>query len=118
MRNDSADGRTVGALWKQRVRWVRSYLKVAFLYRGLFFKPRYLPFSWYLPINFLNMGVVPLMQILLLVALPFVYASGVVEFNDAIDVLIYLGILTFALIATYSVEIGRASCRERVSERV
>lgn len=99
---------TLGALWRQRVRWVRSYLKVAFLHRELFFSPRYRPFSWYLPINFLNMGVIPLLQMLLLVALPLVYASGAVEFSDILDVLIYLGIITFALIAIYSVVLDRA----------
>ena len=99
---------TLGALWKQRVRWVRSYLKVAVLHRELFFKPRYLPFSWYLPINFLNMGVIPLLQMLLLLALPFVYASGVVEFSGVLDVLIYMGIISFALIAIYSVLLDRS----------
>jgi cellulose synthase/poly-beta-1,6-N-acetylglucosamine synthase-like glycosyltransferase len=99
---------SLGALWRQRVRWVRSYLKVAILHRALFFAPRYRPFSWYLPLNFLNMGVIPLLQMMLLLALPFVYASGVVEFNGMLDILIYMGILSFALIAIYSVLLDRA----------
>src|SRR5690349_11302110 len=46
---------TFGALWKQRVRWMRSYLKVARLHRGLFFRRDAWPFSFYLPVNFLTL---------------------------------------------------------------
>ena len=99
---------TLLALWRQRVRWVRSYIKVVIYHKELFFSLRYWPFSWYLPINFLNMGVVPLLQMLLLVALPFVYASGIFYFSGFFDILIYLGLITFILIAVYSALLDRS----------
>jgi cellulose synthase/poly-beta-1,6-N-acetylglucosamine synthase-like glycosyltransferase len=99
---------TLGALWRQRVRWIRSYLKVAYQYRGMFFSRRHFPFSWYLPVNFLNMGVVPVLQTALLFGLPFFYAGGYVYFGSPVDILIYLGLLVFVAVALYSILLDRA----------
>lgn len=99
---------TMLALWRQRVRWIRSYIKITLYHRDLFFSRKYLPFSWYLPLNFLNMSIVPLLQTALLLFLPFAYATGVVRFGGLIDVLIYLGFFTFVLIALYSILLDRA----------
>jgi cellulose synthase/poly-beta-1,6-N-acetylglucosamine synthase-like glycosyltransferase len=99
---------TLAALWRQRVRWIRSYIKIALHHRELFFAPRYSPFSWYLPINFLNMSIVPLLQTMLLIMLPFACATGLVRFDSVIDILIYLGFFIFMLIAVYSIVLDRA----------
>lgn len=99
---------TLKVLWRQRIRWVRSYIKVVMQHRKLFFSPHHWPFSYYLPINFFNMGVVPLLQMLLMLAFPFIYSSGVIQFSSAFDVLIYLGLFTFVLIAVYSILLDRS----------
>lgn len=99
---------TLRALWKQRVRWVRSYFKIVIYHRALFFSPRHAPFSWYLPINFLNMGVVPLLQLLLLIGLPFAYMYGLTQFNGWVDIMVFLGFFTFILVAVYSTVLDKS----------
>lgn len=94
---------TVRGLWKQRIRWIRSYIKIALLHKDICFKPRYMPFSLYLPINFLNMAVVPLLQIALLVMIPWAYYTGHLYFTDTVEFLTYLGVFFFFTIAVWSI---------------
>ena len=98
---------TIAALWKQRVRWMRSYIKTAVLHKDLFFRWSSRPFSLYLPVNFLNMTVVPLMQLALLAMLPWALADYHIVFETTLDVLTYLGILLFFIIAVYSILLDR-----------
>lgn len=98
---------TVGQLWKQRVRWMRSYIKIAVLHRDLFLNPRYRPFSLYFPVNFLNMTIVPLLQLVLLAMLPWALSSYELVFETTLDVLIYLGLVLFLVIAVYSILLDR-----------
>ena len=99
---------TLASLWRQRVRWIRSYIKIVLHHKALFFAPRHAPFSLYLPVNFLSMSVVPLLQALLLIMLPFAYANGMVRFDGVIDILVYLGFFVFMLIAIYSIVLDRS----------
>lgn len=99
---------TVQGLWKQRIRWMRSYIKVAFLHKGLFFNPRFKPFSFYLPINFANMAIVPILQMVLLLILPWAYITENLYFTDTVEVLTFLGIIFFFFIAVYSIILDRA----------
>ena len=98
---------TAMALWKQRVRWMRSYIKIASLHRDLFFNPRYRPFAFYLPVNFVNMTIVPLLQLALLVLMPGAVAGGYVSFYGTLDVLAYTGILFFVCVAAYGILLDR-----------
>jgi glycosyltransferase involved in cell wall biosynthesis len=99
---------TLGALWKQRVRWVRSYLQIATRYRDLFFRPRHWPFSLYLPVNFLSMAIVPLLQAALVVLLPVAAAAGWIRFRGPLDVVAWLGLGFFLAVALYSVLLDRS----------
>ena len=99
---------TLGALWKQRVRWVRSYLKVAGLYRDLFFRRRFWPFSLYLPVNFANQALVPLLQTALLLLVPVARASGHLELVGALEALAWLGLGFFAVVSAYAIMLDRA----------
>jgi biofilm PGA synthesis N-glycosyltransferase PgaC len=99
---------TLGALWRQRVRWVRSYLKVARLHRDLFFRRRWWPFSLYLPLNFANMAVVPVMQVALLLLVPVAYAQGRLELVSVLETLAWLGLSFFAVVSVYSILLDRA----------
>jgi len=98
---------TLGALWKQRIRWVRSYIKIAFMHKDMFFKIRYAPFSFYLPINFINMTIVPILQIVVVFLIPVALFYGRIHFVDAFEFMTYLGLLFFFIIALYSILIDR-----------
>jgi biofilm PGA synthesis N-glycosyltransferase PgaC len=95
------------SLWRQRVRWVRSYLKVSAIHSRLFLPGRTIPFSLYLPFNYFALTVVPILQI---ATVPYLFRIG---FNDrhALDwiwtVLLYLGLLTFTIVASYSIVLDR-----------
>jgi cellulose synthase/poly-beta-1,6-N-acetylglucosamine synthase-like glycosyltransferase len=66
---------TVAALWKQRVRWLRSYVKVLGMHRDMVGRPRYGAFGPFLAFNAFNMIAVPLLQVLGLALLPLAVAS-------------------------------------------
>ena len=98
---------TFAALWKQRVRWMRSYLKIARLHRRLFFRGSAWPFSWYLPINFANMALVPLLQIGLLLALPLAVTRGWLPIDGPWEVASWLGLSFFFAVAIYGIVLDR-----------
>ena len=95
------------SLWRQRVRWVRSYLKVSAIHSGLLRPSRALRFSYYLPFNYFALAVVPVLQI---VAIPFLMRMAFTN-ASALDwvwhLLLYFGLLTFAVVATYSILLDR-----------
>ncbi|MBI5642876.1 MAG: glycosyltransferase family 2 protein [Deltaproteobacteria bacterium] len=99
---------TVSGLWKQRIRWIRSYIKISFLHKDLFFNPRFAPFSFYLPVNFFNMAVVPVMQIVILFLIPWAYLTGHLYFIDTLEVLSFLGVIFFFVIAVYSIVLDKS----------
>jgi len=98
---------TFGALWKQRVRWMRSYLKISALHRGLFFRREAWPFSWYLPVNFANMALVPLLQVGLLVALPLALTRGWLPMQGPWEIASWLGFSFFFAVAIYAILLDR-----------
>jgi len=67
---------TLRALWKQRVRWLRSYIKILRMHRGLVGNPRYGWFGPFLAFNFINMIMVPVAQVVALLLLPFAWWLG------------------------------------------
>ena len=95
------------SLWRQRVRWVRSYLKVSAIHSELFLPARAFPFSLYLPFNYFALAIVPLLQIVaapFLIRLAFTSSSGL----DWIwSILMYCGLLTFGIVAVYSIMLDR-----------
>jgi cellulose synthase/poly-beta-1,6-N-acetylglucosamine synthase-like glycosyltransferase len=100
---------TLRALWKQRVRWVRSYIRIAFLHRRLFFRPACAPFSLYLPINFVSMTLVPVAQLGLLAFLPIALSAHAFRLTGAAEVALYMGIPFFFAVALFSLGLDRAS---------
>lgn len=67
---------TIAGLWKQRVRWLRSYIKILRLHRDMVGSRRYGGFGPFLAFNAFNMVAIPVLQVLTLLLLPFVLASG------------------------------------------
>jgi len=98
---------TFGALWKQRVRWMRSYLKISALHRGLFFRRAAWPFSFYLPVNFANMALVPLLQVGLLLGLPLAVTRGWLPIEGPWEVASWLGLSFFFAVAIYAILLDR-----------
>ena len=95
------------SLWKQRVRWIRSYVKVLRLHQRMIGNPRYGAFGFYLVLNSLNMIAVPLAQALGLLLLPTLMAVG--RFGlDGLEWVAYLGLGFLLLAATWSLLLDRA----------
>lgn len=95
------------SLWRQRLRWVRSYLKISWMHRDLFRPARAFPFSVYLPVNYFTQIVVPFLQLL---SLPFLFRlalSGHGAFQAGWNLIFYLGLLTFLVVALYSIALDR-----------
>jgi len=67
---------TIAGLWKQRVRWLRSYIKILRLHRDMVGSLRYGGFGPFLAFNAFNMIAIPVLQVLTLLMLPFVLAGG------------------------------------------
>ena len=95
------------SLWRQRVRWVRSYLKVSSIHSRLFLPTHAFPFSLYLPFNYFALTIVPLLQI---VAIPFLIRLAFANISS-LDwiwyLLLYFGLLTFSFVAAYSILLDR-----------
>lgn len=100
--------RTMRSLWKQRVRWTRSYIKIASLHRDLMFRSRDFPFSWYLPLNWFTMIGIPVLQMVTLAILPYFLVEGIIGFHGIVEILAYIGYGMFAVIAIYSIVLDRA----------
>lgn len=67
---------TVRGLWKQRVRWARGLLQTTAMHLRLIGNPRYGTFGPYLGFNVLTQLVVPVLQVLALVVLALLAATG------------------------------------------
>lgn len=82
---------TLQALWKQRVRWIRSYIKILFMHRDMMGNPRYGWFGPFLAFNAFNMIIIPVLQVLALLLLPIALWQGVFVLHP-LDWIAYLGI--------------------------
>ncbi len=67
---------TVKMLWKQRVRWARGLLQTVKLHPDMFLNPKYGMLGWYLPINFFNMVINPILQLLIIFLVILLAAAG------------------------------------------
>ncbi|MDH3252388.1 MAG: glycosyltransferase family 2 protein, partial [Ignavibacteria bacterium] len=99
--------RTAASLWSQRVRWLRSFIKITRLHSDVMFNRQFFPFSFYLPLNWFNLIVIPVLQLLALIILAIALPLGITVFNGILDVLAFSGILFFFGIASYSILIDR-----------
>ncbi len=89
---------TPRALWRQRVRWLRSYIKIIRLHRDLVGNPRYGLFGPFLAFNFVNMVMIPVAQVLALILLPLAWLHGKFQLQG-LEWIAYLG-LGFLLAAS------------------
>ena len=99
---------TLRALWKQRLRWTRSYLKITSLHRDLMFSRKHVPFSWYLPLNWFNLIGIPVLQVLSLPAAFLLASAGDAHFAGVMEAAAYVGFGTFIVVAVLSIVLDRA----------
>ncbi len=100
---------TLHDLWGQRVRWARGLLQTARIHRDMFFRTRYGLFGIYLPLNYVSMVVIPLLQLASVALLPALILTGDSPISlSALSIIGWLG-LAFALLASvFSVALDRA----------
>jgi len=67
---------TITMLWKQRVRWTRGLLQTIGLHRDMLFNFKYGRLGLYLPINFFNMVISPILQLLIIYLMILFVATG------------------------------------------
>lgn len=97
---------TLAGLWKQRVRWMRSYIKILLLNGDMVGNPRFGAFGPFLAFNFLNMVAIPLAQGLALLLLPAAVLSG--QFSlDRWEWIAYLGWMFLAAAALVAILLDR-----------
>jgi cellulose synthase/poly-beta-1,6-N-acetylglucosamine synthase-like glycosyltransferase len=97
----------ISALWRQRVRWTRSYIRIAALHKDMMFRRQYAPFSWYLPVNWFSLIVIPVIQVVTLMFLPFLAIHGSIVSVDVLDIIAFLGFGSFLAVAAFSVLLDR-----------
>ncbi|HWW06781.1 glycosyltransferase [Collimonas sp.] len=92
---------TLRGLWRQRVRWIRSYICVMRMHRDMIGHPKFGGFGLYLLLNLFNMVVIPVLQALNLLLLPAALHAGMVNVQN-MEWVAYLGfgsLLTVAVTA-------------------
>ncbi len=100
---------TLRALWRQRVRWARGLLQTARLHRDMFFNPRYGLFGFYLPLNFLTMVIIPLLQLLSAILLPILALIGQSPVRlDLLGLIAWTGLGMALFASVFSIALDRA----------
>lgn len=97
---------TIAQLWKQRVRWLRSYLAVVWMHRDMVGNPRFGLFGPFLAFNAFNMVAIPLLQLAGLLLLPWLVASGALGLG-VYAWIAYLGLAMLVLAAVVSILLDR-----------
>ncbi len=100
---------TIGALWRQRVRWARGLLQTMAVHKGMIGNLRHGRFGAYLLFNAITMVVLPVVQILVLLDLAFLLALGYSPLGgDAWAVLGWLGIIVTLVLTVCALGMNRA----------
>jgi len=100
---------TINGLWKQRIRWARGLLKTIRLHWDMFFNPKYGPLGLYLPINFLNMVIVPILQLLVLfLILVFVLAGYSPIDLNIVSLILWVGLFGALVTAFFAIALDQA----------
>jgi cellulose synthase/poly-beta-1,6-N-acetylglucosamine synthase-like glycosyltransferase len=91
---------TINGLWKQRVRWARGLLQTIRIHKKMFFNPHIGLIGFYLPINFVNMIVIPILQLISVLLIIALWISGYHPIDTHIVSLILWTGVTGALFTT------------------
>ena len=100
---------TVSMLWKQRVRWARGLLQTVRLHRDMFFNFKYGMLGMYLPINFFNMVINPILQLLVILLVILLAATGFSPIQLSIlNLILWVGLGGALLTVLFSIALDRA----------
>ena len=100
---------TVKMLWKQRVRWARGLLQTVTLHRDMFFNRKYGMLGWYLPINFFNMVIIPILQLLIVFLVILLAAAGFSPIQlNILNIILWVGLSGALFTVIFSIALDRA----------
>lgn len=100
---------TVKSLWKQRVRWARGLLQTVALHRDMFLNLKYGPLGMYLPINFFNMVIIPILQLVLLLLFIVFWITGYSPITaDFLGIILWIGLFGVIFVTIFSIALDRA----------
>ncbi|MEV7661373.1 glycosyltransferase family 2 protein [Paenarthrobacter sp. NPDC089316] len=100
---------TLGGLWRQRVRWARGLLQTLVRHLGMLGRRRYGWFGMFLVFNSITMVVIPVLQLAVLVVLPFLYLAGHGPIPaEALAILGWLGLTISLALTVFSVGLNRS----------
>jgi poly-beta-1,6-N-acetyl-D-glucosamine synthase len=100
---------TILGLWKQRVRWARGLLQTVRIHKDMFMNLKYGPIGLYMPINFFNQVINPILQLVLLILFIALLVLGYRPIPlDILNIMLWFG-LGFALFSTlFAIALDRA----------
>lgn len=100
---------TVKSLWKQRVRWARGLLQTVGLHKDMFFNMKYGQLGLYLPINFFNMVIIPILQVLILLLLFLLIVTGYNPItSDLLGIILWIGLFGVLFVTIFSIALDKA----------
>jgi biofilm PGA synthesis N-glycosyltransferase PgaC len=100
---------TIKNLWKQRVRWARGLLQTVSLHRDMFFNMNYGQLGLYLPINFFNLVIIPILQVLILILLILLIVTGYNPITTGLlGIIIWFGLFGVLFVTIFSIALDRA----------
>ena len=100
---------TVKALWKQRVRWARGLLQTVKIHREMFFNFKYGMLGMYLPINFFNMVINPILQLLIVLLVIILAAAGFSPIQlNILTIILWVGLGGALFTFLFSIALDRA----------
>ena len=100
---------TIKSLWKQRVRWARGLLQTVVLHRDMFFNRKYGPLGIYLPINFYNMVIIPILQLLIILLVVVLAIAGFSPIQlDILSLILWVGLAGALFTVLFSIAMDRA----------
>jgi cellulose synthase/poly-beta-1,6-N-acetylglucosamine synthase-like glycosyltransferase len=100
---------TVKMLWKQRVRWARGLLQTVKIHRDMFFNLKYGMLGMYLPINFFNMVINPILQLLIVLLVITMAAAGFSPIQlNLLNLILWFGLGWAFFTVIFSIALDRA----------
>lgn len=100
---------TIRDLWKQRVRWARGLLQTARIHRKMFFNFHHGLIGLYLPVNFFNMVILPILQLVIIFTLIILAILGFSPIAlDLLQFLLWLGVGSTLLATLYAISLDHA----------
>lgn len=97
----------LAGLWKQRVRWIRSYITVLSIHRDMIGRTKFGRFGIYMLFNIANMMFIPILQALTFFLLPMALYFGVISLQ-AMEWVAYLGFGYLFIVAITSILLDRS----------